>query len=398
MALGLVLCAPVSVVPSLFAQTGAAGPGGIVRPADARRLRDTVGTVLDAGVRDSAFPGAIAVIGTRDSILLERPAGHLDWAPSPPPNDSTLWDMASLTKVIATTTAVMQLYERGLIDLDAPVQQYIPEFRGPMKDRVTVRMLLTHSSGLPADPPHYLYQEASTRDSMLALLYATPLDTTPGTRMVYSDVGAILLGQIVVRLSGEALDRYVDRHVVRPLRLHETMFRPPRALWPRTAPTEIDTVYRHRQMRGEVHDENAYALGGVAGHAGLFSSGRDLARFARMYLNGGVLDGVRIVQPETIASFTKLQDSTLSNRALGWEKPTGTNSAGHLLSPRAFGHTGFTGTSIWIDPANDLFIILLTNRVDPTRARHGIYAVRVQLADAVVGVLARRPGAGAGAP
>ena len=156
------LCAPLFTAP-LLAQAGTDGAGLHERPADLRRLRDTVGTILDAGVRDSAFPGAIAVIGTRDRVLLERPAGHLDWAPSPPPNDSTLWDMASLTKVIATTTAVMQLYERGLIDLDAPVQQYIPEFRGPMKDRVTVRMLLTHSSGLPADPAHYLYQEASTQ-------------------------------------------------------------------------------------------------------------------------------------------------------------------------------------------------------------------------------------------
>ena len=152
---------------------------------------------------------------------------------------------------------------------------------------------------------------------------------------------------------------------------------------------------RKRLLVGEVDDENCYAMGGVAGHAGLFSSGRDLARFARMYLSGGTLDGARIVTPETIALFTTLQDSTLSNRALGWEKPTGTNSAGHLLSRQAFGHTGFTGTSIWIDPAKDLFIILLTNRVDPTRARHGIYAVRVQLADAVVGVLAHRAAAAA---
>ncbi len=162
------------------------------------------------------------------------------------------------------------------------------------------------------------------------------------------------------------------------------MFRPSRSLWERVAPTEIDTAWRKRQMRGEVHDENAYGLGGVSAHAGLFSSGRDLARFARMLLSGGMLDGARILLPETITLFTTLQDSTLSNRALGWEKPDGTNSAGHRLSPRAFGHTGFTGTSIWIDPGNDLFIILLTNRVNPTRKRTGISRVRVALADAVV--------------
>jgi CubicO group peptidase (beta-lactamase class C family) len=169
--------------------------------------------------------------------------------------------------------------------------------------------------------------------------------------------------------------------------MNDTRYRPARDLWDRVAPTEVDTAWRKRQMRGEVHDENTYALGGVSSHAGLFSSGRDMARFARMLLNGGALDGVRIVAPETIAQFIALQDSALSNRALGWEKPNGKNSAGHRLSPRAFGHTGFTGTSIWVDPGQDLFIVLLTNRVNPTRARTGIFRVRVDLADAVVSVL-----------
>jgi CubicO group peptidase (beta-lactamase class C family) len=352
---------------------------------DLRRLRDTVATILDAGVRDSVFPGAVAVVGTGEEVLVEGAAGHLDWQPSPPTNDSTLWDLASLTKVIATTTAVMQLWERGLIDLDQTVAHYLPDFRGPGKERVTVRHLLTHSSGLPAWRP--LYQEASAPDSMLALVYATPLDTTPGTRMVYSDLGAILLGQIVIRVSGEAFDQYVTSHLTVPLKLRETMFRPARVLWERVAPTEVDTAWRKRQMRGEVHDENAFGLGGVSSHAGLFGSGRDLVRFARMLLNGGILDGVRVVQRETIERFTALQDSSLSHRALGWEKPNGRNSAGHLLSTRAFGHTGFTGTSLWIDPGNDLFIVLLTNRVNPTRQRTGIAGVRVALADAVIGVL-----------
>jgi len=349
---------------------------------DLQRLQDTVGVILDAGVKDSAFPGAIAVIGTKDRVLVERAAGHLDWAPSPAPNDSTLWDMASLTKVTALTTAMMQLWERGQVDLDAPVQRYLPEFQGPLKDRVTVRHLLTHSSGLPGWRP--LYQEAPTPDSILKLVYTTPLDTAPGTRMVYSDLGAILLGQIVVRLTGEPFDRYVEERIVQPLSMRDTRFRPPRELWDRVAPTEVDTAWRKRQMRGEVHDENTYALGGVSSHAGLFSSARDMARFARMLLGGGELDGVRIVKSETIAKFTALQNAKLSNRALGWEKPNGRNSAGHRLSPTAFGHTGFTGTSIWIDPANDVFIVLLTNRVNPTRARTGIFRVRTDLADAVM--------------
>jgi len=352
---------------------------------DLGRLRDTMGTILDAAVRDSVFPGAIAVVGTRDRVLLERGAGHLDWVPSPAPDGSTLWDIASLTKVVALTTAVMQLTEQGKIELDAPVGSYLPEFTGSGKERVTVRQLLTHSSGLPAWRP--LFREATTPDSALALVFATLLDTVPGTRMVYSDLGAILLGQLVVRVSGEPFDRYVQTRILAPLGMRDTQFRPPRGLWERVAPTEVDTVYRKRHVRGEVHDENAYALGGVSSHAGLFSSARDLARFARMLLNGGTLDGVAIVAPATIAEFTRVQDSALSHRALGWETPNGRNSGGHLLSRRAFGHTGFTGTSLWVDPENDVFILLLSNRVNPTRERTGIAAVRVALADAVLTVI-----------
>jgi CubicO group peptidase (beta-lactamase class C family) len=357
-------------------------------PPEVRRLADTVGRILGEGVRDSVFPGAFAVIGTGDRVLVERAAGHLDRAPSPVPDDSTLWDLASLSKVVALTTAMMQLWERGLVDLDAPVQRYLPAFQGPRKQQVTVRHLLTHSSGLPGWRP--LYLEGSTPDSILRLVYATPLDTMPGAVMVYSDLGAILLGQIVERVTGQPFDAYVTEHVFQPLGMRDTRFRPPPELWDRVAPTELDTAWRKRQVRGEVHDENAFALGGVSSHAGLFGSGRDLARFARMLLRGGELDGERIVAPGTIALFTALQDSTLSNRALGWEKPNGRNSAGHRLSARAFGHTGFTGTSMWVDPERDLFIVLLTNRVNPTRARTGIGQVRVDLADAVVALTSPR--------
>lgn len=361
--------------------------GALARRATAQspRLQDTVRVILEAGVRDSVFPGAIAVIGTREGVLVEQAAGHLDWAPSPAPNDSTLWDLASLTKVVALTTVMMQLAERGLLDLDAPVARYLPEFQGQHKEQVTVRQLLTHSSGLPAWRP--LFRQAPTADRILALVAATPLDTLPGTRMVYSDLGAILLGQIVVRMTGEPFDRYVASRISGPLGLRDTQFRPPPGIWDRVAPTEIDTTYRMRHVRGEVHDENAFALGGVSSHAGLFSTARDLARFARMMLNGGTLDGAAIVAPETIAAFTRVQDPALSHRALGWETPNGRNSGGHLLSPQAYGHTGFTGTSLWIDPTNDVFMVLLTNRVNPTRERTGIAGVRVGLADAVMTVL-----------
>ena len=369
------------------AQSSSSGPAApISTTASARRsiarVADSVHTILSKGVRDSAFPGAVAVVGNRDGILFDASAGHLDWKPSPAPDLHTLWDLASLTKVVALTTAMMQLVEQKRIDLDAPVQRYLPEFTGRFKERVTVRHLLAHSAGLPAWRP--LYKEASSPEEALALTLATPLDTAPGVRMVYSDLGAILLGQIVVRVTGQPFDQYVAEHVFEPLGMRETVFRPAASLLPRIAPTEIDP-WRQRQLRGEVHDENAFALGGVSSHAGLFSSANDLARLARMYLNGGTLDGVRVVSSESIALFTAVQDKGLSNRALGWEVPNGSNSAGHLMSASAFGHTGFTGTSIWIDPQSDLFVILLTNRVNPTREHRGIADVRTALADAVMG-------------
>jgi CubicO group peptidase (beta-lactamase class C family) len=349
-------------------------------------LRDSVRALLDQARADSAFPGAVAVIGNLDSVLVEYGVGSLDWAPSARPDENTLWDMASLTKVVGLTTAIMQLSEAGRVDLDAPVQRYVNEFRGPNKERVTLRHLLTHSSGLPAWRP--LYKETDSPAAARALAVATALDTLPGIRMVYSDLGAIILGVIVERVSGEPLDAYLARHVFGPLRMTSTTYRPGRDLLQRIAPTEYDP-WRQRHIRGEVHDENAYALGGVSGHAGLFSTGHDVARFCRMYLRGGTLDGARIVSPETIRRFTTVQDSTFSNRALGWETPNGTNSAGHLLRRPAFGHTGFTGTSIWVDPSHDLFVILLTNRVNPTRQNLRIGAVRTALADVVVRVLDR---------
>ncbi len=364
-------------LPSLFLLC-ALVPPNIARQ---RSLDDALRTTLDRAVADSAFPGAYVIVGTHDKILARYGAGHLDWAPSPVPNDSTLWDMASLTKVLAMTSAMMQLVEMHKVDIDAPVQRYLPTWTGTHKEKVTVRHLLTHSSGLPAWRP--LYKEANDAASAMALAYATPLDTLPGVRMVYSDIGGILMGEIVRVVSGERIDDYFAKHIAVPLHLHESMFLPPASLLDRIAPTEIDP-WRQRHLRGEVHDENAAMLGGVSGHAGLFSSARDVARIAQLYLNHGTLGGVRIWSDATITQFTTVQDSAFSNRALGWETPTGTNSAGHLMKRPAFGHTGFTGTSVWIDPAHDVFIVMLTNRVNPTRANTKIGAVRQAVADSVM--------------
>lgn len=349
----------------------------------AAALRDSLEAVLTRAYADSAFPGAYAVVGTHAGILAEDSVGHLDWGPSAVPDEHSLWDLASLTKVTGMTTAIMQLYEKGKIDLDAPLQRYIPEWQGPHKELVTIRALITHTSGLPADKPYD--RMTHDPDSIAKLLFATPLDTLPGVRMVYSDIGAYMLGRLVERISGETLDQYLLNHVFGPLGMTETMYRPPASLKPRIAPTEIDPI-RGGKVWGVVHDERAYYLGGVSAHAGLFSSAHDMARFARMYLNGGELDGARIVQPATIRLFTASQ---VADRALGWQKPDGKNSAGHFMSDQAFGHTGFTGTSIWIDPARDVFIILLSNRVNPTRNNNRIGHVRVALADAVMSTIAR---------
>ena len=351
-------------------------------------LRDTMQALLERSVRDSAFPGAVAVAGTAAGIVAVATAGTLDWTPSPAVDVGTIWDLASLTKVVGLTTAMMQLVEAGRIELDAPVQRYLPEWAGPGKELVTVRHLMTHSAGLPAF--RRLFLESMDRDTVLGLVLATPLDTVPGARMVYSDFGLILAGSIVERVSGQRLDDYLRERVFEPLGMHETTYRPGPELLARIAPTEFDP-WRARHIRGEVHDENTLALGGVSAHAGLFSTARDLARFARMYLNHGKLEGTSIVAPRTIVQFTRVQDPALSHRALGWETPTGRNSAGRRLSSVAFGHTGFTGTSLWIDPGSDLFVLLLTNRVNPSRQNGRITDVRIALADAVADLLAGGP-------
>ena len=355
-----------------------------INSSTASRLSDTLRTILESAVRDSAFPGAVAVVGTSSGTLATVAAGRLDWGSDARPDERTLWDLASLTKVVGTTTALMQLVSAGRVDLDAPVQRYLPQWTGSNTERVTIRHLLLHTAGLRAHRP--LFTETSDAQGARALVYATPLDTVPGARTLYSDLGIILLGDVIEKVTGDRLDAYLRRAVFGPLGMHDTMFNPPPGLLPRIAPTEVDP-WRGRHVRGEVHDENAFRLGGVAPHAGLFSTAHDLARFARMYLNGGVLDSARILDPATIAVFTRVADRSFSTRALGWDTPDGRNSAGRLMSDRAFGHTGFTGTSIWIDPAADAFVVLLTNRVNPTRANMRIAAVRRAVADAAMTVL-----------
>ena len=350
-------------------------------PALSRAVEDTLRRVMERALADSAFPGGIAVAGRSGGILATVAVGTTDWNGGTAVDANTVWDMASLTKVMGMTSAIMQLVERGQVELDAPAQRYLPEWTGRGKDRVTIRHLITHTSGLPA---FRAYDRITTRaDSIATLIIAEPLTWAPGDTMVYSDLGAYILGRIVERVSGLSLDRYVAERVFGPLGMTSTRYNPPAEWLPRIAPTEIDTL-RGGKVHGKVHDERAYYLGGVSAHAGIFGSAHDLARFARMYLNGGTLDGVRLFQPATIAQFTTRQRA---DRALGWQKPSRGSSAGPRMSERAFGHTGFTGTSLWMDPEHDVFVMLLSNRVNPTRNNPRVGRVRSRLADGVLAAL-----------
>ncbi|NIM48889.1 MAG: serine hydrolase [Gemmatimonadales bacterium] len=336
------------------------------------------------GVRGGVFPGAVVVVGTHDRVLLSRGYGRLTWSSSgaTPSSDSTLYDLASLTKVVATTPAVMLLVQAGRLDLDRPVQHYLPEFTGDDKERVTVRHLLEHRSGMRAFLP--LNERASTAAEARQIVLTEPLRFDPGGRIVYSDLNAMLLGWIVERVAGVPLDRFVEENVFGPLGMRHTLFKPPRALRPRIAPVGI---WRGYVIAGQVHDQNAARLGGVSGHAGLYSTGLDLARYAQLWLNEGHAgDGMQLLLVGTVRHFARRGPG---NRALGWElrDTTSAEDTGTLLSPAAFGHGGYTGTSLWIDPVRDLFVIVLTNRVFAPRTRRSISRlkdIRGRIADAAV--------------
>jgi CubicO group peptidase (beta-lactamase class C family) len=348
----------------------------------ARRL-EAIDRVVQRGISAGGYPGAAVVVGRNGAVVWERGFGRLSWEASSTrvAPDRTIYDLASLTKVVGTTTAIMVLYDQGRISLDAPVVAYVPAFSGGYKDSVTVRQLLTHHSGLPAG--RELWRLATTPDEARRFVLDTPLECRPGDCYIYSDLGADVLGMVVEAVSGERLDVFLDEHVFQPLGMTDTFFRPADSLKTRVAPTEL-TPPRGYPLQGEVHDENAYALGGIAGHAGLFSTAADLSVFAQMMLNGGAYNGVHIVSDTTVELFTR---RTAGHRALGWDMCDDGNdgSCGRFLSERAYGHTGFTGTSLWIDPDRQMFVVLLTNRVHAARARRPakvIADVRADLADA----------------
>ena len=305
--------------------------------------------VMRRGIAAGGFPGGAVIVGRRGGIVWERGYGTLDWtAGTRVDPERTMYDVASLTKVVATTAATMVLVDRGKLRLDQPVVRSLPAFKGTEKSQVTVRDLLMHRSGLPAGRVLSRKGPASARRMVLA----TPLVRQPGSRMEYSDLGADVLGFVVERVTHERLDGFLRRAVYDPLGMRSTMFLPGSALRARIAPTEAPLA------PGVVHDRNARALGGVAGHAGLFTTAGDLAVFAGMMLDSGTAAGKKVFADSTVREFTR---PGAGWRGLGWETCSGGGSCGRYLSLRAFGHTGFTGTSIWIDPERDLFVIVLTN-------------------------------------
>jgi CubicO group peptidase (beta-lactamase class C family) len=313
--------------------------------------------------------------------------GQFTYEPdSPPATSATLFDLASITKVIATTSMAMLLYERGLLKLDAPVTETVPEFLAdscgtPDSRRrdVTFRMLLAHSSGLPAYEK--LFLKAHSRDDLLLSAFTTSLSADPGARAEYSDIGFILLGAALERIAGASLDKFCQREVFDPLSMINTTFHPSADAARKIPPTADDRAFRKKIIQGEVHDENASALKGVAGHAGLFSTTGDLTRFARAMVHGGR----PIFRPETVALFTRREPAPPgTSRALGWDTPSAPSQSGKHFGADSFGHLGYTGTSLWIDPDRQLSITLLTNRTWPDNANPAIKQIRPRFHDAIL--------------
>ena len=353
-----------------------------------RRLAAAVDAAMQRGIERNVFPGGVVLIRHRGVQIMLSAYGlshkydsltAATHRPIPAATD-TLYDLASITKLF-TTTAVMGLVEQDALALDEPVARWLPDFAAGGKKSVTLRQLLTHTSGLPAHLE--LWKLEDTPGARLQRVLATPLEALPGTAFRYSDLGLIALGHLVEQVVGASLERVVHDRVLAPLRLDQTMYAPPAELKRRIAPTEYEDAVGRGMVWGEVHDENAWSLGGVAGHAGLFGSAADLSRFAQLYLDGGALDGVRVLREDTVAEMTRNQIGDLEWRGLGWEL-NGDYYMGHLASPHTFGHTGFTGTSLVIDPRRQLIVVLLTNRVHPTRDGPNQNASRQAVADAAL--------------
>ncbi|MGH9751496.1 MAG: serine hydrolase domain-containing protein, partial [Blastocatellia bacterium] len=352
---------PISSLP----ESGPAGVG--MSPAHLSRLDE----IIEAEIAKKQLPGAVVIVGRKGKIVWRRAYGNRAVEPAlEPMTVDTIFDLASLTKVISAATSMMILVERGLVRLGDPVSRYIPEFGEMGKKNITVEQLLTHRSGLIADNDIKDYEQGP-EEAMRNIWKLAPL-AEAGSKFIYSDVNYIVLAELARRVSGKPIDQFAAENIFRPLGMRDTGYKPGASLKTRIAPTE-KRAEKHGEtwMRGEVHDPRAYLLGGVAGHAGLFSTADDLAIYCQMILNRGEFQGVRILSPMGVARMTEARPTGGNAvdglaRGLGWDVVTGYSAnRGDLFPLGSFGHTGFTGTSIWIDPASETFVVFLSNRVHP---------------------------------
>lgn len=352
--------------------------------------------LCNVGIRDRAFPGAAFAVGTPDAVATGWAGRQLYDPRSRPIDGRTIWDLASLSKVVGTTSAALMLHEEGRLELDAPVQSYLPAFEGEGKDKVSVRDLLLHRSGLPAYRNYvntHSSQEAVRRSIVRErLVYPT------GSRTVYSCIGFVVLQRLVESIAGTSLDRFLNERLFGPLGMRVSSYCPDRSVWPRCAPTEPPEPWRAKFrtkpipdsmpypfIQGEVHDPVAFCQGGVSGNAGVFASVQDMAAFGQMLVRNGQGESRQIFCADKLSQWTRRADSR-SSRTLGWAVRTASSSSGLRFGPRSYGHTGFTGTSIWVDPDRQLFAVLLTNRVHPTASNLKITDFRIRFHDAVIDV------------
>ena len=341
--------------------------------------------VVQRGVDERAFPAAVVEVGRGDGVLWRQAFGRLDTdSESAPTQENTVFDLASLTKVLATTSLTMRLVERGALALDHPIRKWIREWRGMDREDVTLRALLTHSSGLTAWLP--FFRDHTGRQEYQHAISSLPLEYRPDTQSIYSDLGFILLGFVLEDAGGRSFQPHATE-LLASLTEAPLMFNPPAALKPSIAPTEND-AWRGRRLVGEVHDENCWALGGAAGHAGLFGTAEAVGDIARVVLTALTGGNARLASADTLRLFVTRYSAETGSRALGWDTMLPTSSCGTKMSPTAFGHTGFTGTSLWIDPERDLYVVFLTNRVNPSRENTAIQRIRPALHDALLTALA----------
>ena len=360
-----------------------------------------VNSLVVNGISNKYFPGAALIVGFKNEIVFEKYYGKFTYDENDASvTENSIYDIASVTKVIATTSAVMKLYESGLLDLDAKVSYYLPGFGVNGKENVTIRNLLVHNSGLKAWIP--FYKTCSNKTDVVNTIFSLGLEYETGTRFVYSDLNFITLGLIVETITGVSLAEYCVKEIFNPLRMESTFFNPDEKVMKDVVPTEYDNTWRKRQIKGEVHDEAAAVLGGISGNAGVFSTARDLYKLMDVLYNRGKyfnhysrgLKEERLFKEETVDLFlTKYStDNYVNTRALGWDtkqEPVGKyrSQCGELISDNCFGHTGYTGTSVWCDRDRGIVIIFLTNRVYPSRDNNGIKEVRPELHNLIIKTL-----------